>query len=126
MSNYNKFCHFSKSEHFKVREQQRGFSNDAIDLLMEFGDCIAEVGGGYTSITLSHEALQNLDPDLRHSKAAEKAAKAALVINGDVAVTVTNLDDAKQEDRYRGKHKNGHPHRPPKQRKPNKYMVFKK
>jgi hypothetical protein len=107
-----KFCSLMLTDHAEARAHQRGFNFDDFELLLMSGDGIADVGGGAVAYTMTRKALDDLDPEERKTSAAQKALKTAVVVSDNVVITATNLTDKEKTRHLRGRHKNGHPHRP--------------
>ena len=111
MKFYTPLLTISQTDHFRERSSQRGFTHVDIELLLDWSDTITEVGGGTCALTLSRRAQQYLDPEIRASKAAEKAGRSAVVVNGNTGITILGLEQ-RGSGHYRERpSKDGHPHR---------------
>ena len=76
------------TNHAKIRQQQRGISNIALDIIEQNGKC-EKAPGGALKIFFGYKEYQRTIDDLKRTlQMLDKVKGGTLIINGDKIVTV--------------------------------------
>ncbi|MBW7848859.1 MAG: DUF4258 domain-containing protein [Rhodospirillales bacterium] len=89
------------SKHARLRSQQRGITNEVVNLVLDHFDTVLHAGDGCQTVRLSRRGLAELRNTGTDRQVIERAARIVVVMREDNWRIVTVMHDTGAERHYR-------------------------